>query len=135
MVLDSLQVRSPGVASEVLRRRMHQGQHQDPVISSQSCFPGPHSTYKEGVSSTEDHLKSEVSPQITCLFNKCFLETYYNTIIPSIRLIRVKMTNHTVILEGQTVRCSPQVYIPVPTQDRHRGPKTIQPAQRNMHGF
>ena len=28
-VLESLQAKSPGVASEVLRRRMHQGQHQD----------------------------------------------------------------------------------------------------------
>ena len=31
-VLDSLQARSPGVASEVLRRRMLQGQHQDPWL-------------------------------------------------------------------------------------------------------
>jgi len=42
LVLDFLQARYPGVASEVLRRRIHQAQRQDPLLLSHRVAPQVH---------------------------------------------------------------------------------------------
>ena len=42
LVLDFLQARYPGVASEVLRRRIHQAQRQDPLLLSHRAAPQVH---------------------------------------------------------------------------------------------
>ena len=55
LVLESLQAKPPGVASEVLRRMMHQGQRQDPLLLDQRAAPRSYFYRQGGGFFTKDH--------------------------------------------------------------------------------